>query len=712
MLQPDQIRLKADVKDGGSVMNDGIGCMSRHLARRIADELHLTDCPSAFQARLGSAKGMWIIDVNDDGFGDDDWIDVYPSQLKWKCDGQDPHHRTFEVKGWSQELRPAKLNQQLIPILMALAIDRKAMRNSLDKHLRNGLLVDLDAQQTATRHPTETRQWFRHAGETKAGQPTLDYTPYLAGLPNDDVDKAAFLLDSGFDLSLPILRDSFLKTCEGQRNALMSKMHIGIPCSTYAFMTTDFSESLEEGEVHLSFSTKFQVEGFSDTLLEDMDVLIARSPAHLPSDIQRVRVVSKPTLRKLKDVIVFPMKGKVPLADMLSGGDYDGDRAWVCWDQDIVRNFDSVPVPEHPNLFKLGYFKKLSTTFQHMMTDSTGARRRGKPNFDKACTAFMEESMRLSLQVSLLGQCTKYKERYGYYEDASMKKKPTIVLSVLLSNLVDQAKQGIIFSPHNFEKMKKDIGGQRSYDAPNYELDKARTSGFATRIMGQPHILDYLKLEVGHSTVQEASESLRLAVEKYGATTYDADLTKLYNHHDELAKTEPRLKSVLHKLTGEIKVVMSCWDVTMARSGKQSSAYRSNVRQLYNQWLAIEPPEDFRSCDLLRGLFSDWGNDMDYSPWALLKASATFKLCHRRQSKFLWMMAGKQLGFIKARMKISAENKTSVLVVADIWTVLRPDKKRVAALAQEREIDMDEGSVAAMYEVTDFDEYGVAIDDA
>jgi len=38
----------------------------------------------------------------------------------------------------------------------------------------------------------------------------------------------------------------------------------------------------------------------------------------------------------IKDVALFSAKGDFPLVDRLSGDDYDGDRCWICWDEDIV----------------------------------------------------------------------------------------------------------------------------------------------------------------------------------------------------------------------------------------------------------------------------------------------------------------------------------------------------------------------------------------
>ena len=70
-------------------------------------------------------------------------------------------------------------------------------------------------------------------------------------------------------------------------------MNIGLPASTYAFMIADPLAVLEENEVHIAFSSAFRDEktGLDQTMLHGIDLLVARSPAHLPSDIQKVRAV-------------------------------------------------------------------------------------------------------------------------------------------------------------------------------------------------------------------------------------------------------------------------------------------------------------------------------------------------------------------------------------------------------------------------------------
>lgn len=96
------------------------------------------------------------------------------------------------------------------------------------------------------------------------------------------------------------------------------------------FCVADPTHTLSPGEVSLHFSTGIldKRTGRSRTFIEG-DLLVARNPALLPSDIQKVTAVYNKHLREIKDVIVFSAQGMRSLVSMLSGGDYDGDKVYV-----------------------------------------------------------------------------------------------------------------------------------------------------------------------------------------------------------------------------------------------------------------------------------------------------------------------------------------------------------------------------------------------
>lgn len=210
-------------------MNDGIARMSRSLARKVAVYLGLSETPCAFQARIGSAKGVWIVDADDDGLDDNNiWLETYPSQRKWKCAYTDIHHRTFEVREWSRDLIPATLNSQFIPVIEAQSHNTDMMRRVIADHLKNGLEEELGGQTAALTHPMNLRSWTQRG----RSHPTQGHIPFLGALPDRDEDEIPFLLDAGFDATKnPYLRNKVWNTQKRQAEQIKNKMNIRVGLS-------------------------------------------------------------------------------------------------------------------------------------------------------------------------------------------------------------------------------------------------------------------------------------------------------------------------------------------------------------------------------------------------------------------------------------------------------------------------------------------------
>lgn len=455
LLDESQIRYRnEDIKSKGTVMNDGCARMSRGLARRIIQMLNLDYNPCAFQGRFGSAKGMWIVDVsNEDWDGDkadDIWIETYPSQRKWKCTNTaDPFHRTFEVRNYVPAVVfPAQINTQLIPVLLNGAISKEAMKKCLEQLLKDFLNKELEKLEVAMKNPTECLRWISQLRSSKhlyIDSSALDadlipFSPFLGSFPNSDIDQMRMLLESGFHpLKQQLLQDLVTKVYEDQCERLGQELKFKIGCSAYLFMLADMEGVLKNNEVHVNFSEAFKDEfQFNDTILDKCDVLVARAPIHLPSDIQRVRAVFRPELRKLKNVIIFSTQGEHSLASKLSGGDYDGDLAWVCWNPHIVKNFENTSVPACPDL-KL---EKDEDTLEKLCSIG-GTNVHGGRKDEIGLQVMIERGLLFNCRGSLLGVATTYKERFCYAQKNIATDK-AILLSHLLSQLVDQTKQGII----------------------------------------------------------------------------------------------------------------------------------------------------------------------------------------------------------------------------------------------------------------------------
>ena len=484
VIQSEKIRHEPDIKVDGEDMTDGAGRLSYALAQKIAGSLALEHLPCGFQARFGDAKGLWSIDPLTSE-SREEWIEIRDSQSKWKrhdsvnVDYHDPAYRTFEVNGVSSELKSADLNTQFLPILIDRSIDKSKMISVIEKLLEQNLSEKIKSQREAMTNPLTCRKWIQETNSRITEKIKLGVVPFAGGLPAQLGDRMSLMLDAGFHPEISqLLREMtqqlYTRECEDLRKELKITVHK----STYAYMIPDFAGVLEPDEIYLHLSRNVgppdAVESRSGFPLRYINMLVARCPAHFESDIQKVKAVFKPELAGLQDVIVFPTKGTPSLAKKLSGGDYDGDKAWICWESSIVDNFENAKVPTQPDLVAEGYMEKVSTTYKDLMTGE-----------QDPTAVFLRKAFDFNLEPSMLGICTTFKENYTYAHP-NLSSNQSIYLSTLLSNLVDQAKQGYKFTDSHWQRFKKEaLGGVRV-------INPAYKEGVIDR--ASKHFMDRLKV--------------------------------------------------------------------------------------------------------------------------------------------------------------------------------------------------------------------------
>ncbi|KAI1815970.1 hypothetical protein GGS20DRAFT_583902 [Poronia punctata] len=685
VLMPEQIRHHDQdiLSPAGKEMNDGIARMSTALARRIRDVMGLDDTPAGFQGRFGSAKGFWLRDTEDRS--DDIWIETYPSQRKWKCDYEEEDQRTFEVLKESKELRSATLNLQLLPILEDRAINRAVMREEVGRFMRESLEAEMEAQKEAMKDAAQFKLWVYENGAPARRQDRirLGHVPWNGGLPNSKEDQMEFLLSHGFDpKKLEFLRKIAYDMRKAKCDELEEKLNVRVGRSTYAYMTIDFLGVLEEDEIHFGFSSKFTDErsGFSETFLHGIDVLVARTPAHYPSDIQRVKAVFKPELGSLKDVIIFPRKGLVPLADKLSGGDYDGDIAWVCWEPTIVQNFKNADPPPVPDLFTQKVLSKKSDTYSGLAEWAPDV-----------TTEFLDLAFRFNMEKSLLGACTNYKEKLCYSRKC-VSDWQAIYLSTLISQLVDRAKQGTVFTEEAWTELRRNLFnpmqgdgklGKARADPPQPEYKK-QNWGLNTK---PTHIIDYVKFVVGKPTVEHGLKDLTEDLKH--AEKYDRDLVKFIEHFENLKRPlEKRKKdelegrrakntweTILDDLKQRIDAVGKEWDMS---AGNNKMSFETKVAVIHEKWQNILPTDKVNS-NTLRSLREDGLAKVGLSQWDLLKASYCFKMYYNKS--FPWYIAGYQLAYLKSIATSGGKLSPPALLTPEMYAGTRPDAKFIRAVA-------------------------------
>ncbi|KAL2074164.1 hypothetical protein VTL71DRAFT_7942 [Oculimacula yallundae] len=692
VLQPEQIRLvqkdiifsvnpkKPDLKN---VMNDGCGKISPHLALRITQKLGLSYLPTAFQGRIGEAKGLWVLDRHEKG--GDDWIETYPSQRKWERgekkseEWDDPSHRTFEILKCSGPLKSADLNLQFLPLLMDRAKDEELMKRALSDLLEQGLALKVEEIQEAMDDPQSFRKWVRDSNPNlkerlKGG------IAYKAGLPVVREERLNVLLDAGFDpRKLMFMKDLAKDAFKSRTDELKERLNITVGRSTYAYMVPDFWGVLEPDEVYIDFSSFIDnVSGFSGATLSGDEILVARSPAHFISDIQKVKAVIKAELVGLKDVIVFSTKGKPSLADKLSGGDFDGDIAWVCWEPSIVENFESAQVPKACDLFKEGLLKQDKTTYKQLVSSIDDPEAR--------ISLFLKKSFEFNMRQNLLGICTTFKESVCYTQ-GRVDSREARYLSQLLSNLVDQQKQGYIFEEEDWAKFKAAVIRVKPRK-PRYKTDEL--------VADAKHIIDHLKY-VANQTVDKALTGFHQMFPD--PPRWDGDLSKYYYKFASLAAEDSTWQKLLDDLKADIKALHDDWAKKFG-SNRSPRKRNPNSREddesipdftefcinLYERFHDIQPHDDTH---VSQSLLTTPGSNSELSSWELLKASTAvasfakygtiYNPSKIYMSNFVWWMAGKQLCHLKAMCNAEAPHA----VIQKMYIIQKPDPTIIRRLRSD-----------------------------
>lgn len=634
---------------GQPVMNDGCALMSRRLANSICDMLGINgDTPSAFQGRIAGAKGLWMVDRREskhphlDG-GNGHWIEISESQLKifphpenWD-DTADEEKLTFEVVNWAKPLHPVDLNIQLLAILEYgghvkeyIAQLTRAGIEALYKDFEHVL----KANNSVLCRSLLQKLWPSSAdAETKARR--------LDQWAANDAEFIIRLSEAGFaPATFYPLRRRLRQYLTGLLDRHVEELHIEVPLSTYAYCIADPYGVLEPHEVHFSFSSNWRdPDGqFEDNLLDGVDVLVGRLPAHVPSDIQRRRAVWKIELRHFKDVIVFPTKGDIPLAHMLSGGDYDGDTPWICWDPNIVQNFQNSPLPttEYP-------------------AEHFGLTKHSVPMAQVTSTEdFLLGTFEFNLTMSSLGKCTMEHERITY--DESIDSPRAKELACLLSHLVDGRKGGVHLSDPAWRKYRRTISPhERAPPAYRNPARKKKPS----------NIVDYLKFIVAQTEREAILTKLNRAFpEGQCCDQLDEDLSRPWVEACTAATNDPSgtdLSTALKQVERSINDLQKQWSAAFT----EQEGFSPQARQAIEKAGTLLPPSTGT-----HWLITLWQNKR--AEWQNLLASCLY--IKDRKKSFAFHAFGEVLCNIKAA------SFSSRSVTSDILATYRVNQKVVARL--------------------------------
>lgn len=671
------------------VMNDGCSLMSVAAAQQIwklyreATGMRGAQAlPSAFQGRIGGAKGMWI--VSGESFSKDPkdlevWIEINESQLKFQ-----PHREdlldtsfdrlrlTFEVSNYSTAPCASELHISFIPILVDRGVSRKTIADMMTTRLDADRTELLDSLTDSTR----LYEWIhRNGAKTSSGE-----ISWHAALPVVLEEKIKLMLEAGFlPAKSPYLADAVERFVQNKQVTKESKLRTPLAKSTFLFGVADPLGVLKPGEVHVQFSSRFTDELTEESFLhlKHMNVLVARQPACRRSDIQKVRTIVHPDLEHLIDVVVFPTRGQYPLAGKLQGGDYDGDLFWLCWDSRVVDPFYNAPAPVQ-SLNPLSYGIKVDKRrlSEVMNPDDLGS-----------ADNFLREAFRFRSNPSLLGLVTVLLEKKAYRDNEVYSTKLD-QLCDLHDLLVDAPKQGYTFTQTDFNAFQKEtLQLQKPLKKPAHkeamddclktidveEVEKLRQKPYRHR---SDRVLDYLYFDVFRAHNTDTARRVKMA---FTSAACQPDETLLFPFKHLEGRKDRAIDIELRKLSDQLATLYHHWSSGFHNKASTPEAKNAHSEGCYNTYLAIAPFSP-TSPSITPWLEPTCGPST--LSWATIKASALYtKYTHPKKAHFVFKMAGQELTELKAR-----SFPRTRMVIASIYANMKP--KRIKAPA---ELDEEEG---------------------
>ncbi|KAM3512242.1 hypothetical protein MY11210_004089 [Beauveria gryllotalpidicola] len=304
------VRYIPDVKsaDGERVFSDGVGTLSRGAMEEFCKALPgRSTAATCFQIRWAGVKGLLVLDTRLQGK-----VICVRKESMMKFPSQDLQ----ELGICDLASRPLRLvlNRQVIKIL-----EDMGTRDAWFLALQHDALEFLRAV-TATALNTSTFLQYQDIGSA------IGLSSFIKQLAKLDIDYR---------------RDAFLKSVVEhvvlrELRLLKHKARIPVRKGVTLFGVMDETGFLQENEVYVTYdATRGKSGERLDATLTDGPIIVTRSPALHPGDIQYVKMVTPPKshpLRSLRNCIVFSQKGSRDLPSQLSGGDLDGDLYNVIWD--------------------------------------------------------------------------------------------------------------------------------------------------------------------------------------------------------------------------------------------------------------------------------------------------------------------------------------------------------------------------------------------
>ena len=324
-IPEEQISVVEDVERDKYNFTDGCGFISTECAKRVTENLNIEtvyegikspEIPSVFQIRLKGCKGVLChTPCLKEG------LQIRPSMEKFTWSRMGPHPLGIVDKGFSRPNEFGSLNKQYIMLLSALGIPDNVFLLKQEQYFK-------ELQEITTNSEVAVK-YLCVNGEFQLAEKLLK-----TGQIDQDIKR-----------SLEQIRNRVREPQQSKANPLQKpkrsaaqKLKIPIERSRNVYGVCDPSGSLRPKTVFFQPTIRGHL-----TILDDVRVVVAKNPCYHPGDIRILRCTDVLECRHLVDCIVFPTEGRRPHPDEIAGSDLDGDKFFVCWDEDLVPRKEEDP---------------------------------------------------------------------------------------------------------------------------------------------------------------------------------------------------------------------------------------------------------------------------------------------------------------------------------------------------------------------------------
>ncbi|KAI7282398.1 hypothetical protein KC345_g3573 [Hortaea werneckii] len=662
-------------------MNDGCSAISVGAMKVIQRMKNWSHLPCVVQGRIAGAKGVWYLVP-----GEDIFIHISESQVKVKhtlADIQaDPDLRTLNVVTCSGPAKHSILHHLFLPTLRDRGVSEKAIIDLVRKQVK----LDGETFLNAINDALALVRYVFYAKGIMGSRARLNgVVPHIAGSPTADDEAILMLTAAGLEpKTCAYSRKIVLRMGRGVFDLEAKRFKIQLKRSTTLFGICDPTGTLKPGEIHLGFSNPMEDDQTGEiwSTLHGWNVLVARNPLLRNSDMQKARVVFRPELAYLHDVVVFSAQGPRPLAGKLSGGDHDGDTFWVCWEPTVVDPFMNAPAPWSTRPAEFFGFTKDQVTLNELLglsqdgrtTDGVRIDRSKIKLLDTQARAWIRRSTEVRMQQDFLGFATLLHDKLTYHDSDVSTEKADILVD-LHDLLVDAEKQGLRYTEQAYShfKIRNCIPSTRSDPAYRSFIGKSKGGSCTDPSSPQPSkwnehsIIDIVFFKHVKPQIQEAMEEAK--AETRDAQPFDVHLTSIYERHCK--KNTPIVQEELQNLRNRLWEVCRTWSRGMDRwkaSGRKQSYWHDLVVQTRTEFEAIKPINDGND------IVAEWlaPRGASFTLWEELRASALACLHHGNNGTVMFSIAAKELCHLKAM----ALPETSV-IRSDILLAMKPTKRNL-----------------------------------